>query len=66
MPSLVDIVEVYLDGSANWNWKAKSANGNVIAVNPPEEGGYLLREDVDKVVAELFPDAKVKVKGGQG
>jgi uncharacterized protein YegP (UPF0339 family) len=52
----VAAVEVYRDSKGEWRWKAKSANGKVVADSAE---GYRNRPWARKMAVDLYPDAKV-------
>ena len=54
---LVDWIELYVDGSANYRWRAKSANGRIVA----ESGeGYENRVDAVEMAIGLFPGKELR------
>lgn len=54
---LVDWVEVY-EADDGWRWRAKAANGEVVA----QGESYTERGSALELVTELFPDVPVRVE----
>jgi len=55
-PVRVAFVEVYRDSAEEWRWKAKAANGKVVADSGE---GYRNRPWARRMAKELYPEAKV-------
>jgi uncharacterized protein YegP (UPF0339 family) len=54
---LVDWVEIYEDANEEFRWRAKSNNGNTLAVSGE---GYENRLHAENMVAGMFPGKEVK------
>jgi uncharacterized protein YegP (UPF0339 family) len=58
----VETVRVYQDEAGEWRWTAKAANGQTVADSGE---GYKHRGHAERMAAEMFPGAKLIVRGAR-